>query len=111
MSRRGFWRVCGSASRCLPSRQRSSGGLSSGRARVAGGSVPREGRGSECGCHLPLKEEQSEDFPVPLDMEDIVKVVGWLRPFERVLQRTAEQAVYLDRVDECNSRSSSGRWT
>ena len=48
------------------------------------------------GVTLPLKEEQSEDFPVPLDMEDIVKVVGWLRPFERVLQRTAEQAVYLD---------------
>ena len=40
---------------------------------------------------LPLKEEQSEDIPVLRGMEDIVKVVRRLRPFERVQHRTAEQ--------------------
>ena len=45
---------------------------------------------------LPLKEELSVDIPVPRGMEDIVKVVGRLRPFERVQQRTAEWAVFLD---------------
>ena len=38
----------------------------------------------------------SEDIPVPSGMEDIVKVAGRLRHFERVQQRIVEQAVCLD---------------
>ena len=57
----------------------------SGRARGAGGSVPREGRGSECGCHLALQGGAECGHPgAPGCMEDIVKVVGRLRLFERV---------------------------
>ena len=44
---------------------------------------------------LPLKEEQSLDILVSLGIEDVVEAVRRLPSFERVQQRTAEQA-------ECN---------
>ena len=54
---------------------------------------------------LPLKKEVSVDIPVPLGMEDIVKAVGRLRPFERVQQRTAEQAVSLAPRERAQQRT------
>ena len=47
---------------------------------------------------LPLKEELSVDIPVPLGMEDIVKVV---------LSFCRAGGILGPRVDECNSRPSS----
>ena len=53
---------------------------------------------------LPLKEEQSVDILVSLGIEDVVEAVRRLPSFERVQQRTAEQA-------ECNNRPPCKWWT
>ena len=80
-----------------PSEAQEGDGLSSGPPRGPGGSVPRERRGSECGCHLAFRRTSRERTSrCSAGMEAIVKVVGRPRPFERVQQRTAEQAVSLD---------------
>ena len=64
------------------------------------------------GVALPLKDEQSDDIPAPPGMEIIVEVVGRLRLLEPVQQAHCRAGRYpWTRVDECNSRSPSGRWT